>query len=180
MAGKLRDIRKLRQAWEDMRLRMKLGALIAAISLFILPFPAAHAFELPIDHTGYGQHLRELCLIKSREAMPGTDFVSSASFCSLFIETPIISNATCTDALEPCTRRFLSDYFNVRLSSPIANYTRCDDRGCKLYYNFRDAENRYKSATECGFDIGGIAGSRDGIVFALVEVSINRNCLPDG
>jgi hypothetical protein len=158
-----------------------LRALIATVSLLVLPFPAAHAFEFPIDHTGYGQHLRELCLIKARVAMPDTEFVASARFCSLYIETPLVSAPSCTDTPETCTRRFLSDYFNVRLSRPIENLTRCDDRGCKVYYNFRDAENRYESATECGFDIGGIAGVVEGkVVTMVVNVSINRNCLRDG
>ncbi|MBA8905481.1 MULTISPECIES: hypothetical protein [Aminobacter] len=163
------------------RRRPHLRSLIAAAVLLALPCQAAQAFEFPTDSTGYSQHLRELCLIKARVAMPGTSFSASHRFCSLNIEIPIALAASCTEALEPCTRRALSDYFNVRLSRPIDNLTRCDDRGCAVYYNFRDAENRYESATQCGFDIGGIARTDElGNVISLVSVSINRNCLREG
>jgi hypothetical protein len=163
------------------RRRPHLHSAIAGAVLLVLPYQAAQAFEFPIDSDGYGQHLRELCLIKARVAMPGTSFSASHRFCSLYFAIPMPLAASCAEALEPCTRRFLSDYFNVRLSRPIDNLTRCDDRGCAVYYNFRDAENLYESATECGFDIGGIArADKQGRFFSLVSVSINRNCLRDG
>jgi len=164
------------------RQRPHLRSLLAGALLLALPCQAAQAFEFPTDSAGYSKHLRELCLIKARVAMPGTSFNASHRFCNLYIKMPIALAASCTDVLKTCTRRALSDYFNVRLSSPIGSYTRCNDGVCKLYYNFRDAENRYESATECGFDIGGIAaGDKQGQVISLVvSVSINRNCLKDG
>jgi hypothetical protein len=164
------------------RRRPHLRGAIAGAVLLVLPYQAAQAFEFPIDSDGYGQHLRELCLIKARVAMPGTSFSASHRFCSLNIEIPIALAASCTEALEPCTRRALSDYFNVRLSNPVGSYTRCDDGICKLYYNFRDAENRYESATQCGFDIGGIARADElgNVISLVVKVSINRNCLREG
>ncbi|WP_157632764.1 hypothetical protein [Hoeflea sp. 108] len=158
--------------------RTILRNVLAGSFLLGLPLPTAHAAELPTDAAGYSQHLRELCLSGAESSMPGTSIVAAGNFCSLYIEIPIASTTPCADTPEACTQRFIGRYFNVRLSRLRQNYTYCDDQVCKVYYNFRDPENRYESLTECGFDIGGIARvDAQRIVMSLVSISINRNCL---